>query len=620
MTPLLQTYKQLLHAGASEGNHEYVVPGVWLGESQPIVCRSGYSYLLRQLEDIERRSRDAPVQHSPGTERVYAASVRQLTSYDHGAASCCAGWRSTGTFLKLAALLPYLLRLNVNTLLLSPVSSIGVIGRKGSLGSPYAVRDPYSLDPMLLEPTIPMSLEDQARVLVECCHSVGMQVVLEFALRTASIDADTVREHPEWYYWIDEGRAQEMGGFTAPEFSDQQVEVIETIVSKGDRSNLPAPSGTYTALYHKPPMQVERDSHGWRGVSYDGAILRIPGAFADWPVRDAQPAWTDVTYLKLYDHPDFNYMAYNTVRMYDARLQQVQNRNDGLWEHVAQIVPSYIEKYSIDGAMIDMGHALPAELLAEIVLRTRRLKPSFIMLEENFTLARESVDQGYDAVVGSIPFVALNVDDLRQYLEYLSGHPPEQRYLATSETHNTPRTHGRVRQTHVPGLCLFLQALPGAISTIHSGIEMGETTPVNTGLGFSKEEQQRWEPAVLPLFSDVPLCWDQAADVARVFMNLTAYRLKQESDRCCAVGETIECVSCSSATVLAYIRWNLDGRTGVLACWNSESNQQNVVCRMHEAHLCHNSAPLQGNEVHLSLSPGECLLIPVSKASITKAD
>ena len=61
------------------------------------------------------------------------------------------------------------------------------------------------------------------------------------------------------------------------------------------------------------------DDGRWVGVLDDGTRVRIPGAFADWPPDDNQPPWTDVTYLRMYDHPDFNYMAYNTIRMYDER-------------------------------------------------------------------------------------------------------------------------------------------------------------------------------------------------------------------------------------------------------------------------------------------------------------
>jgi hypothetical protein len=57
--------------------------------------------------------------------------------------------RETGTFLKTIALLPYVRSLGCNVLHLLPIASIGQDGRKGALGSPYAMRDPYDLDETL---------------------------------------------------------------------------------------------------------------------------------------------------------------------------------------------------------------------------------------------------------------------------------------------------------------------------------------------------------------------------------------------------------------------------------------------------------------------------------------
>ena len=42
-----------------------------------------------------------------------------------------------------------------------------------------------------------------------------------------------------------------------------------------------------------------------------------------------------MTYLRMYAHPEFNYIAYNTIRMYDERLAQPFNAVTPLWEAVA---------------------------------------------------------------------------------------------------------------------------------------------------------------------------------------------------------------------------------------------------------------------------------------------
>jgi len=123
----------------------------------------------------------------------------------------------------------------------------------------------------------------------------------------------------------------------------------------------------------------------------DGTRVRIPGAFADWPPDDNQPPWTDVTYLRMYDHPDFNYIAYNTIRMYDVRLARPENAVASLWDSIAGVIPHYQREFGIDGVMIDMGHALPMPLKQRIVSTSREINPDFAFWDENFIIGKRAL-------------------------------------------------------------------------------------------------------------------------------------------------------------------------------------------------------------------------------------
>ena len=114
------------------------------------------------------------------------------------------GLRETGTFLKAIALLPYLKSLGVDIIYLLPVTKIGIDGKKGDLGSPYAVKNPYELDENLTEPFLDIPIQDQFKAFIEAAHSLNIKVVTELVLRTASIDSDLAIDHPEWFYWIKE--------------------------------------------------------------------------------------------------------------------------------------------------------------------------------------------------------------------------------------------------------------------------------------------------------------------------------------------------------------------------------------------------------------------------------
>ena len=114
------------------------------------------------------------------------------------------GFRETGTFLKAMAMLPYIKRLGANTVHLLPITSIGHDGNKGTLGSPYAIRNPYELDETLGEPSLGLDVKTECKAFVEAAHRLGLRVVVEFVFRTAAKDGDWVKEHPEWLYWIKE--------------------------------------------------------------------------------------------------------------------------------------------------------------------------------------------------------------------------------------------------------------------------------------------------------------------------------------------------------------------------------------------------------------------------------
>ena len=66
-------------------------------------------------------------------ETIYEVNVRQYSA--------------AGTFAAVEADLPRLKQLGVGVLWFMPIHPIGAVNRKGPLGSPYAVRDYYGVDP-----------------------------------------------------------------------------------------------------------------------------------------------------------------------------------------------------------------------------------------------------------------------------------------------------------------------------------------------------------------------------------------------------------------------------------------------------------------------------------------
>ncbi len=97
-----------------------------------------------------------------------------------------------GTFKAAEAHLPRLKDLGVDILWLMPVNPIGEVNRKGSLGSPYSVKDYYAVNPEL-------GTLDDFKHFVKAAHAMGFKVILDWVANHTSWDNVLKAEHPEWY-------------------------------------------------------------------------------------------------------------------------------------------------------------------------------------------------------------------------------------------------------------------------------------------------------------------------------------------------------------------------------------------------------------------------------------
>ncbi len=80
-----------------------------------------------------------------------------------------------------------------NVVWLMPIHPIGVVNRKGSLGSPYAAMDYRAINPAF-------GTADDFRALVAAIHARGMKVILDWVPDHTSPDHPWVAQHPDWYF------------------------------------------------------------------------------------------------------------------------------------------------------------------------------------------------------------------------------------------------------------------------------------------------------------------------------------------------------------------------------------------------------------------------------------
>lgn len=109
---------------------------------------------------------------------IYEVNIRQYTK--------------EGTFKAFEKHLPRLKKMGIDILWLMPINPIGKNNRKGTLGSYYAVKDYYGVNPEF------GTLED-LKSLVENIHKMGMYVIIDWVANHSSTDNKLVTDYPEWY-------------------------------------------------------------------------------------------------------------------------------------------------------------------------------------------------------------------------------------------------------------------------------------------------------------------------------------------------------------------------------------------------------------------------------------
>jgi cyclomaltodextrinase / maltogenic alpha-amylase / neopullulanase len=107
-----------------------------------------------------------------------------------------------GHFNGITARLDELKELGVTILWLMPIHPIGQLKKKGTIGSPYAVRDYYGINPDY------GSKEDFKRLIAES-HKRGMKVIIDIVANHTAWDS-VLMQHPEFY------KRDEKGNITYP--------------------------------------------------------------------------------------------------------------------------------------------------------------------------------------------------------------------------------------------------------------------------------------------------------------------------------------------------------------------------------------------------------------------
>ena len=447
---------------------------------------------------------------------LYSMMIRTSGAYDHDRTGYLMdknfyNLKDTGTFIKTLALLPNLKRMGLDVLYMLPIAKYSLKDKKGELGSPYGVSNFTALDPLLKDPMTAnhTSVEDEFKAFVEAAHALDMKVVIDIIPRTNSVNSDLIVDHPDWFYWID---LKDLKNYAPP-------------MVEGLKDTLPAKKEYFNDLFSSP--NVEEHLHKFRKnpkeidpAKWDLLVkaykaedntkeildlvqsmykMTVAPAFSDH-INDPQPAWSDVTYFRLYlDHPanskpyldklgEFEpYILFDVAK---ASYNPGTKPNKPLWKELSDVIPYYQTNFGIDGARIDMGHALPPELITMIIDKARKIDPNFSFIAEELdpANAKASIAKGYNMIIGNGFLMEPRIKEGKfNDFVYKTRTMPSV-VFACGETHDTPRLASRKgEEVLAKMLSVFNLFLPNTVPFLNSGQEVFEKQPMNTGIDCDSE-------------------------------------------------------------------------------------------------------------------------------------
>lgn len=450
---------------------------------------------------------------------VYSMMIRTTSSYDHDRTgrledSNLYQLKDTGTFLKTLAYLPLLKRMGIDVLYMLPIAKYSLKDKKGELGSPYGVSNFYALDEGLKDPMTGeyTTVNDEFKAFVEAAHALDMKVIIDIIPRTNSVNSDLIIDHPDWFYWINH-----------KDLDDYRPPMVD-----GLKATLPAKKEYFKELFSSPsveehlhkfrknPKDIDKDK--WKvlvkeyknksnrkeilDLVQEHFSLTVAPAFSDH-INDPQPAWSDVTFFRMYlDHPINSQPYLNELGTFEpyilfdvakCSLNPGAQPNMPLWDMLSGIIPFYQTEFGIDGARIDMGHALPVELINMIISKAKEIDPNFCFIAEELDIenAQASIDKGYNMIIGDGFIREPRVTEgMFNAFAYSAMNLPSP-VFACGETHDTPRLAARPgKEVLAKMLTVFNHFIPNAIPFLNSGQEFFELQPMNTGLDCKPNEAE----------------------------------------------------------------------------------------------------------------------------------
>lgn len=263
-----------------------------------------------------------------------------------------------GTFRAAEKQLPRLKALGVDIVWLMPVNPIGEQNRKGTLGSPYSVRDYYGVNPEF------GTLAD-LKHFVATAHSLRLHVILDWVANHTAWDNPMAQAHPDWYQhdwrghfrptpWFDWADIINLD-YHSPGLRKYMTEAMKYWVREVDFDGFRCDVAGFV------PVDF------WNNVRRELDAIKPVFMLGEWESRDLHAAAFDMTYAWSW------YEAMHNIAKGKADVGALYNYyawNEGFYPpdcYRMNFVSNH-DKNSWDGTAFEQfGNALPAAMVLSVV-------------------------------------------------------------------------------------------------------------------------------------------------------------------------------------------------------------------------------------------------------------
>ena len=226
-------------------------------------------------------------------------------------------YSAEGTFRRVLEDLGRIRALGVDVIWLMPIHPVGEAKRKGSLGSPYAIRDYRVVNPEF-------GTLDDFRQLVDGIHAHGMKCIIDVVYNHTSPDSWLAQNHPEWFYHKPDGSFGNKNGdwsdiidldYANPGLWEYQIETLKQWAAIVDGFRCDVAPLVPLAFWQRARREVEAVRPGclWLSESVEPAYIAFNRGAGIPCLSDSEIFQAfDLSYE--YDvHPDYlDYLAGKT--------------------------------------------------------------------------------------------------------------------------------------------------------------------------------------------------------------------------------------------------------------------------------------------------------------------